>query len=61
MQRVYKVKYGNFSNSRADNSDSSGPNRYKIKLKRDLIDTYILSKIGADWLIFVDDGVNICR
>ena len=53
-QSVNKVKYGKFSNSRADNSDSSGPISSIIKLIRDLIFIYILTKFGADWLILVD-------
>ena len=52
---VNEVKYGRFSNSRADNSDSSGPIRSIIKLIWDLMITYILTKFGADWSIFVDD------
>ena len=52
--RVLTVKYGKFSNSRADNSDSSGPIRSIIKLIRDLMITYILTKFGADWSIFVE-------
>ena len=37
--------------------DSSAPIRSIIKLIRDLIITYILTKFGADQLIFEDDGV----
>ena len=55
--RVNKVKYGNFSNSRADNLDSSGPISFIIKLIRDLLVIYTLTKFGADWLIFVDPRV----
>ena len=55
---VNNVKYGKFSNSRADNSDSSGPISSIIKLIRDLMVIYILTKFGADWLIFVDASVN---
>ena len=51
---VNKVKYGKFSNSRADNSDSSGPITSIKELIRDLMVIYILTKFGADWLIFVD-------
>ena len=51
---VNKVKYATFSNSRADNLDSSGPITSIIKLIRDLLIIYILTKFGADWLIFVD-------
>ena len=38
-------------------TQSSGPIRSIIKLIRDLMITYILTKFGADWLIFVDDRV----
>ena len=51
---VNKVKCGQFSNSRADNLDSSGPIRSIIKLIRKLMITYNSRKFGADWLIFVD-------
>ena len=44
-----------FANSRANNSDSSGS--IKSIIMRDLMITYILTKFGADWLIFVDDRV----
>ena len=54
---VNKVKYGKFSNSRADNSDSSGLISSIIELIRDLIFIYNLTKFGADWLIFVDARV----
>ena len=37
--------------------DSSGPIRSIIELIRDLMITYILTKFGADWSIFVDDRV----
>ena len=40
-----------------DNSDTSGPIRSIIELIRDLMITYILTKFGADWSIFVDDRV----
>ena len=52
-----KVKYGKFSNLRANNSDSSGPIGLIIKLVRDLMVIYILTKFGADWLIFADAGL----
>ena len=52
--RVLTVKYDKFSNSRADNSDCSGPINSIIKLIQDLMVIYILTKFGADWLIFVD-------
>ena len=54
---VNKVKYGKFSNSRADTSDSSGPISSIIELNRDLMVIYILTKFGADWLLFVDARV----
>ena len=54
---VNKVKYGKFSKSRADNSDSSGPISSMIELNRDLIVIYILTEFGIDWLIFVDARV----
>ena len=54
---VNKVKFGKFSNSRADNSDSSDPISFIIKLMRDIMVIYILTKSGADWLIFVDARV----
>ena len=54
-ESVNKVKCGKFFNSRADNSDSSGLIRSIIKLIRDLMVTYILTKFGADWLIFVTE------
>ena len=54
---VNKVKYGKFSNSRADNLDSSCPIASIIELIRDLMVMYILTKFGADWLIFVDARV----
>ena len=47
----------NFSNSRADNSDTSNPIRSIIELIQDLMITYILTQFGADWSIFVDDRV----
>ena len=53
--RFETVKYGKFSNSRADNSDSSGPIRSITKLIWDVMITYIFTKFGADWLIFVND------
>ena len=40
---------------RADNLVSSGPIRSIIKLIRGLMIKYILTKFGADWLIFEDD------
>ena len=51
--RRVKVKYCNFFISKADNSSSSGPIKSIIKLTQDLMVTYILTKFGADWLIFV--------
>ena len=41
----------------ADNWDSSGPINSIIDLIPDLMVTYILTKFGADWLIFVDARV----
>ena len=55
--RVNIVKYGKFSNSRADNSDSSGPISSIIKLIRALLVIYILTKFSDDWLILVDARV----
>ena len=49
-ESVNKDNYGKFSNSRADNLDSSGPIRSIIKLNRDLMATYILTKFSADCL-----------
>ena len=46
-----------FSNSRADNSDSSGPISSITELIRALVVIYILTKFGDDWLIFVDSRV----
>ena len=54
---VNKVKYGKFSNSRVCNSESSRLITSIIELMRDLMVIYILSKVGADWSIFVDAGV----
>ena len=48
------MKYSNFSNSRANNSGCSNPIRPIIDLVRDLQVIYILTKFGADLLIFVD-------
>ena len=47
----------NFSNSRADNLESSGPISSIIELIRALVVIYILTKFGDDWLIFVDARV----
>ena len=54
---VNKVKYCNFFNSGASNSGRSGLIRPIIKLIRDLMVIYILTKFGDDWLIFVDARV----
>ena len=51
------VKYGKFSTSMADNSDSSGPINSIIELIRVLVVIYILTKFGDDWLIFIDARV----
>ena len=50
-------KYGKFSISRADNSNSSGSICSIIKLIRILMVISILTKFGDDWLIFVDARV----
>ena len=56
--RVYtKSDSAIFANSRANNSENSGPIKSIIELIRDLMVTYILTKSGADWLIFVDARV----
>ena len=47
----------NFANSRTNNADSSGPIKSIIEIVQDLMVTYILTKFGADWLIFVDARV----
>ena len=57
MLECNKVKYGKFSNSRADNLDSSGPISSIMEVMRDLMVIYILNKFGADWLISVDARV----
>ena len=49
--------HGEFSNSRADNSESSGPISPTIELIQDLMVIYTLTKFGADWLTFVDARV----
>ena len=46
-----------FANSRANNSNSSSQIKPIIKLIQDLMVTYILTKFGADWLIFLDARV----
>ena len=46
--RVNKVKNGKFSNSRADNSDSSGPITSIIELIRDLMVIHTWTEFGAD-------------
>ena len=46
-----------FANSRANNSDSSVLIKSIIELIQDLMVTYILTKFGADWLIFGDARV----
>ena len=57
VKSVNKVKYGKFSNSRADNSDSCDPINSIIELIRAVMVIYTLNKFGADWLIFVDARV----
>ena len=44
----------NFSNLRADSSNTSGPISSIIEFIRDLMVVYTLTKFGADYLIFVD-------
>ena len=56
-----KHKYGKFSNSKADNSDSSGPISSIIELIRALVVIYILTKFGDEWLIFVDARVSTSK
>ena len=46
-----------FANSKAYNSDSSGPIKSITELIKDLTVTYILTKFGSDWSIFVDARV----
>ena len=46
-----------FANSRANNSDSSALIKSIIELIQDLMVIYILTKFGADWLIFGDARV----
>ena len=48
------MKYRIFFKSRANNSRCSCPIRSIIELIRDLIVIHILTKFGADLLIFVD-------
>ena len=55
--RVLTSDSASFANSRANNSHSSGQIKSIITLIRDLMVTYILTKFGADWSIFVDDRV----
>ena len=54
---VNKVKYSNFSNSRANNSSCFGSITPIIELTQDLMTLYPLTKFGADWLIIVDARV----
>ena len=54
---VNNIKYGKFSNSMADNLDSSGLITSIIELIRDLMVTYILTKFGSTNKLLV----NICR
>ena len=51
------VKYSNFSNSRPENLDQSSQIRQIIELIRDLMVIHIVTKLGADWFIFVDARV----
>ena len=55
LERKQSQMWQIFSNSRADNSDSSGPISSEIKLIPDLMVIYTLTTFGADWSIFVDD------
>ena len=51
-----------FANSRANNSVSSGLIKSIINSSEILMVLYILTKFGADWLIFLDDkSVNKVR
>ena len=54
MLECKQSQISQFSNSRANNSNSSGPIRSIIELIRSLMVTYILTKFGIDFL-------NICR
>ena len=54
---VNKVKHGNFSNSKTDNSESSGLITSIIELIQDLMVVFILTKCGTEWLILVDARV----
>ena len=47
--RVKKSDSAIFANSRANNLDSSAPIKSIIELNRDLMVTYSLTKLGADW------------
>ena len=47
-ESVNKVKKGKFSNSRADNLDSSGPISTIIELIQDLMVIHTWTKFGAD-------------
>ena len=49
--RVLKSNMANFL-IQGQITDSSGPIRSIMELMRDLLVTYILTKFGADWLIF---------
>ena len=53
---VNKVKYSKFL-IQGQITPSSGPISSIIELTRDLMVIYILTKFGADWLIFVDARV----
>ena len=57
MLECKESQNGKFSNSRTDNSDSSGQVSSIIELIQGLMVIYTLSKFGADWLIFVDARV----
>ena len=55
---VLKSNMANFVIQGQITQDSSGPISFNIKLIRDLMVIKILTKFGADWLIFVDASVN---
>ena len=53
--RVTKSNMANFRIQGQITKNSSGPIRSITELIRDLVITYIMTKFGADWSIFVDD------
>ena len=54
LENKHSQIWQKFSNSRADNYNSSGPINSIIQLIRSLVVIYILTKFGDDWLIFVN-------